>query len=283
MHRPVDGWPTWVLSNHDNQRHRTRYGVRGPGPGRRRAAAHPAGHAVPLRRRGARPGGRRRSPPTGSSTPAGRDGCRAPIPWDAAPGHGWPADEPWLPWPPDADARNVESLIADEASILHLYRRLLDARRNTEALRLGELTLLDAPEGVLRWTRTLGDERRLVLVNFTDDAVEAPAPGSWTGPIASDSIGEGQPYSGVLGPDQAVLLLQPIGFLGQTSGQRADPCPRNAPGSVAERRVDRAEQGLMRGVAPYVLRDPSREQGTRHLRRVAVCGVMTQLGSVHSG
>jgi alpha-glucosidase len=23
---PVDGWPTWVLSNHDNPRQRTRYG-----------------------------------------------------------------------------------------------------------------------------------------------------------------------------------------------------------------------------------------------------------------
>ena len=31
--------------------------------------------------------------------PGGRDGCRAPIPWDASPRHGW-AGEPWLPWPP---------------------------------------------------------------------------------------------------------------------------------------------------------------------------------------
>ena len=97
-------------------------------------------------------------------------------------------------------------LLADDGSILHLYRRLLDARRNTEALRLGELTLLDAPDGVLRWTRTLGDEQRMVLVNFTDAAIEAPAPGSWTVAIASDSNGEGQPYPGVLGPEQAVLL-----------------------------------------------------------------------------
>ena len=39
--------------------------------------------------------------------PGGRDGCRAPIPWEPGPAHGWPTDDPWLPWPPDADARNV--------------------------------------------------------------------------------------------------------------------------------------------------------------------------------
>ena len=46
-------------------------------------------------------------------------------------------------------------------------------------------------------------------MNFTDPAVEAPAPGlceSWTVAISSDGKGEGQPYRGVLGADQAVLL-----------------------------------------------------------------------------
>ena len=32
--------------------------------------------------------------------PGGRDGCRAPLPWDASAGHGWGEGEPWLPWPP---------------------------------------------------------------------------------------------------------------------------------------------------------------------------------------
>ena len=54
-------WPTWVLSNHDNPRHRTRYGGRGPAAGRGSAAAHAAGHAVPLRGRGARARGRDRA------------------------------------------------------------------------------------------------------------------------------------------------------------------------------------------------------------------------------
>jgi hypothetical protein len=34
-------------------------------------------------------------------------GRRPPIPWEATPGHGWAGAEPWLPWPPDAAARDV--------------------------------------------------------------------------------------------------------------------------------------------------------------------------------
>ena len=58
--------------------------------------------------------------------PGGRDGCRAPIPWTAAPDHGWPAD-PWLPWPPEPGARSVEAQRADDGSMLHLVRAVLGA------------------------------------------------------------------------------------------------------------------------------------------------------------
>ena len=34
--------------------------------------------------------------------PGGRDGCRAPIPWDPEPPHGWDGATPWLPFPPHA-------------------------------------------------------------------------------------------------------------------------------------------------------------------------------------
>src|SRR2546425_7451723 len=63
-------------------------------------------------------------PPDRVVDPGGRDGCRAPVPWDASAGHGW-MGEPWLPWPPEPGVRNVEAERADPASILHLYRRML--------------------------------------------------------------------------------------------------------------------------------------------------------------
>ena len=43
---PRGAWPTWVLSNHDNPRHRTRYD-RSRGPGRRGPAPRPPAAARP--------------------------------------------------------------------------------------------------------------------------------------------------------------------------------------------------------------------------------------------
>ena len=90
--------------------------------------------------------------------PGGRDGCRAPIPVDRDAPHGW-GDDPWLPFPPDAAERSVAAQRADPTSILHLYRRLLAARRASPALQLGTLELLDTPEGALAWRRAHDGDR----------------------------------------------------------------------------------------------------------------------------
>jgi alpha-glucosidase len=124
---PIGAWPTWVLSNHDNPRHRTRYGSEA----RARAAAllllglrgTPfvyAGEELGLLDAEV-PGDR-------VVDPGGRDGCRAPIPWDPTHRHGWPVD-PWLPFPPHGDSHNVADEWADPASTLRLYHRGLTARR----------------------------------------------------------------------------------------------------------------------------------------------------------
>ena len=202
-HGAAGAWPTIVLSNHDTPRHRTRLGSEA----RARAAAvllltlpgTPflyAGEELGLEDAVV--------PPVRRVDPGGRDGCRAPIPWDATPAHGWATTAPWLPWPPDASARSVERLRADERSILHLYRRLLDARRRSTALRSGSVTLRGTPGTVLGYDRHDDRERWTVLVNFASERVACAAPGTVV--VASDGIGERAPFGGTLGPDQAVLL-----------------------------------------------------------------------------
>ena len=198
------GWPSWVLSNHDQPRHRTRYGG---GEARARAAAllllglpgTPflyAGEELGLED-AVIPEARRLDP-------GGRDGCRAPLPWDATPGHGWASAEPWLPWPPEATARNAASQRSDPDSMLHLHRRLLAARRASDALRLGDFAWLPAPEGVLAWERTRGADRRAVVVNFADAPRAVPLDGDWRIEVASDGVGG--PFPGRVGPERAVWL-----------------------------------------------------------------------------
>ena len=210
-------WPTWVLSNHDNPRHRTRYGSEL----RARAAAVllltlPG---TPFLYQGEELGlADAVVPPSREVDPGGRDGCRAPIPWTDEPDHGWaPGHEPWLPWPPEADAgRTAAGLAGDPSSILSLYRDLLRVRRASPALVKGDFSWLDgdvpalAARGVLAWRRRSGTDVRLVAVNFSAARTELELPaGSWKVVVASDGA-PGKVAAGggrlPLGPDQAVVL-----------------------------------------------------------------------------
>lgn len=199
-----DAWPTWVLSNHDWPRHRTRLGSEA----RARAAAVLllTLRGTPFLFMGEELGLEDAVvPPERAVDPGGRDGCRAPMPWTPSPGHGWP-DPAWLPFPPNAGARSVETEREDPSSMLHLYRRLLHVRRQSSALREGALDLLDGvPPGVLAYRRTTPDDERLVAINFEEHAVATPGLEGLV-EVSTDRRGEGAPFDGRLGPDQAVVL-----------------------------------------------------------------------------
>jgi alpha-glucosidase len=206
-------WPTWVLSNHDQRRHRTRYGSEA----RARAAAVLllTLRGTPFLYAGEELGLEDADiPPDRVVDPGGRDGCRAPIPWEETAGHGWATGDPWLPWPPTAGPRSAAAQRRDESSILHLYRRLLQLRHRSAALHAGALELRDAPPAVLAYRRTAGDDERVVVVNFATEHVDVTQRNLEGGmvtteaqvEVASDGAGEGERFAGVLGGSQAVVL-----------------------------------------------------------------------------
>jgi alpha-glucosidase len=137
--------------------------------------------------------------------PGHRDGCRAPLPWTAAPGHGWPA-EPWLPWPPAATTRNVASQREDDDSILHLYRRLLAARRTAPALQVGTWRLLDAPPDVLAYERAHAGDTRRVFANYGEEAATVVVTGEWVVDISTTRRREHSSWDGSLGPTEAIVV-----------------------------------------------------------------------------
>lgn len=198
-------WPVWVLSNHDRPRHRTRYG----------GSEHKARVAalVLLTLRGTpflyagEELGLEDAEIADSELrdPGLRDGCRAPIPWTPEPGHGW-AGEPWLPWPPEPTTRNPQSRQADEDSILHLYRRLMAARCESEALRFGAWKTMESPPGVLAYERVTDGDRRIVAANFSDSPVAVPIQGEWLVEVSTGDSLEGRRWNGELPPASAVLL-----------------------------------------------------------------------------
>jgi alpha-glucosidase len=206
---PRDAWPTWVFSNHDVPRHRTRYGGR-EARARVAAVALLSHRGTPFLYAGEELGLLDAEvPPDRVVDPGGRDGCRAPLPWTAADDHGWGADA-WLPFPPEAAERSVERQRDDPRSILHLYRRLLAARRASPALQDGDLRLEELRGDVLVWHRhdpATGD-RRTFAGNLGPGTVGVELTGRVV--VASDGAGEGELFSGRLGPETAVLL-EPAG------------------------------------------------------------------------
>lgn len=184
-HVPAGAWPTWVLSNHDQPRHRTRFG------GDERVARAAAVLLTTLPGTPFLYAGEELGlldadvPPDQQVDPGGRDGCRAPLPWTSAPDHGWPST-PWLPFPPEADTRSVEAQRADPSSVLHLYRRLLHLRRTTPALQVGAVGLGEPDDRLLRFDRTAAGVRVTILVSTVAEALDVAAVG---GEVLVDTAG----------------------------------------------------------------------------------------------
>ncbi|MFF4605357.1 glycoside hydrolase family 13 protein [Streptomyces sp. NPDC001339] len=206
--RPVGAPTTWVLSNHDVVRHRTRLGG---DLARARAAtllmlALPGsaylyqGEELGLPEVTDLPDEVRQDPSffRDSGQDGLRDGCRVPLPWSGTEppygfgdgtgtgtgtgagtgngtGFGDGGSGSWLPQPADWAPLTVQAQTGDPASTLELYRTALNLRRTHPGLGAGDaVEWLDAPDGVLAFRRPGG---LVCTVNATDAPARLPAPG----------------------------------------------------------------------------------------------------------
>jgi oligo-1,6-glucosidase len=98
-----------------------------------------------------------------------RDNARTPMQWSDERHAGFTDGEPWIPVNPNHETVNVDEATDDEASIWHYYRDLIDLRHENDVLVYGEYDLLlEEDPDVYAYLRTLGDERALVVLNFTE-------------------------------------------------------------------------------------------------------------------
>ena len=87
-----------------------------------------------------------------------RDRCRHPMQWSPEGGGGFSAGRAWLP-AIDPERRSVEAQREDPSSILNLFRRLIELRREIS----GAPERLQAAPGVLAFRR----DRHTIVVNAT--------------------------------------------------------------------------------------------------------------------
>ncbi|KKK37164.1 oligo-1,6-glucosidase [Mesobacillus campisalis] len=97
----------------------------------------------------------------------GRDNSRTPMQWDASRHAGFTTGEPWIGVNPNYRDINAEQAIADEDSVYHYYRRLIQLRKSYDVIVYGEYDLVDPehPE-IFSYKRTMKGQTLLVICNF---------------------------------------------------------------------------------------------------------------------
>ena len=224
----VGSVPTWVVSNHDVIRHRTRYGL-APGVDGKKwlldgdrgllddAAGECRARAAALLML-ALPGsayiyqGEELGLPEVHDLPTtvlddpvwtrsgmtekGRDGCRVPIPWSSdGTAFGFGSNGSWLPQPPGWGTYSVEAQEGVTGSSLELYRSAL-AIRSEQLIENDSIEWLDLEPEVIAFRRGSG---LVCVVNF------GPEPVPW--PPGDILLASGHVEGGMLGADQAVWIL----------------------------------------------------------------------------
>ena len=104
-------------------------------------------------------------------SPESRDGARTPMQWNDSVNAGFSFGKDtktWLPVHQNYKEVNVAKELKDPNSILNFYRQLIKARKNNEALRIGNWrSLIHYPYEHLAYVRETNAERVLILINFS--------------------------------------------------------------------------------------------------------------------
>lgn len=99
-----------------------------------------------------------------------RDNARTPVQWSSEPNAGFTTGTPWIDVNPNYTDINVEAALNDPNSIFYYYQKLIQLRKQHDIIVYGAYDLILAEdEQIYAFTRTLGEEKLLVICNFTND------------------------------------------------------------------------------------------------------------------
>ncbi|WP_050614287.1 glycoside hydrolase family 13 protein [Bacillus testis] len=101
---------------------------------------------------------------------SGRDNSRTPMQWNSQPNAGFTSGTPWMKVNPNYKKINVEAQKADEHSIYHFYKKMIQLRKKYDIFIYGSYELLaeDHPS-MFVYKRALDGETAYILCNFSDE------------------------------------------------------------------------------------------------------------------
>ncbi len=177
----AEGWPVYVIGNHDIERSYNRYG---DGKHNDAIAKVMAGlyltlRGTPIMYYGEEIGIAQNDPKFKSEVKdpigklgwpkeKGRDGERTPMQWNDKVNAGFSKTKPWLPVSDNYRTHNVASELKDPNSILIFYQKLLALRRTNAALLDGDYVALNESDpNVMSYLRMYKDQAVLVVLNMS--------------------------------------------------------------------------------------------------------------------
>ncbi len=186
-----DGWPCWAFSNHDVQRHASRWDLDTAGLRAmvtlmmclRGSACIYQGEELGLGEADVAyedlqdPYGLEFWPEF-----KGRDGCRTPMVWESqGENAGFGAGKPWLPVGASHTALAADTQSKDPTSLHAHYRAAIGLRRGSDVLQKGDQSPIQLSGSVLTFTRSLGQRTLWCAFNLGAETAPLPAPpdGAW--------------------------------------------------------------------------------------------------------
>ncbi|MCI9373447.1 MAG: alpha-glucosidase [Lachnospiraceae bacterium] len=140
-----------------------------------------------------------------------RDNARTPMQWDDSPQAGFTAGTPWIPVNPNYREINAKAETANPASVFHYYKKLIALRKENPIMVYGKYELLlEESEELFVYTRTLEQEKLLVVCNFTDKETPFTIPGEFIGmPCLISNLENGYEKQDItVKPYEAFVLLK---------------------------------------------------------------------------
>ncbi len=99
-----------------------------------------------------------------------RDNARTPMQWDNSENAGFTAGNPWIDLNPNYPKINVANAEKDANSVLNFYKKMLRFRRGNKTLVYGDFQdLLPDHPALFVYTRTMGDEQFMIILNMSDN------------------------------------------------------------------------------------------------------------------
>lgn len=100
----------------------------------------------------------------------GRDNARTPMQWDDSANAGFTTGTPWIMVNPNYTEINAKAEMEDPDSVFRYYQKIIGLRKKEKVMVYGTYQLLDPDnEKLYVYTRTLDNEKLLVICNFTEE------------------------------------------------------------------------------------------------------------------